>query len=480
MNFHKKTTSIRQTLQSSYVIIICLMITAPILSLTFAWFQTIQYDRIITNVSRTNRLNQIVKTDISNEIWDIVAGNIDFSKGEQYEIIIDIRFRLEEILRNTEVTENRQMLEVSGRALDTLTQYVDRLGLQIQNNFPVTENEQILDEIRGVSELISDILQDFIVLEIESAANTNESIKRIAVTLSLMQILVVLIVTLFSIFTQRSVSLSINKPINELVKLSSEIAAGNLAARASLPHVEELDDLTENLNIMAVKIKELIDTNIEEQKNLQKSEMKALQAQITPHFLYNTLDTIVWLAEGKQNEQVISVARSFSSFFRTTLNRGNDWTLVSNEFKHIENYLNIQKVRYRDILDYTIDFEPAIMEKTILKILLQPIVENALYHGIKNKRGKGKLSVRGWHENGNLCFQVNDNGIGIKPERLENIREQINGSFDTSEKHDVYGLYNVNKRLSLYYNSDIRLDINSVYMEGTTVSFKVPEINIDV
>ncbi|MDC7124420.1 MAG: sensor histidine kinase [Spirochaetales bacterium] len=475
-NTKEKSTSIKQTLQGSYIIIIALLITAPVISISFSWLQIVRYNKIITNVNKTNRLNQIVKKDVSNEIWDIVAGNKTFSEGRQYEIIDDIRARLDDILYNTEVTENQQMLEVAGRAVNTLTQYVDRLGLQIQNNFLVVENEQILDEIRGVSALISDILQDFIVLEIESAAKTNENIKKVAVSLSLLEIIIVIIAMLFSFSTQRTVTLSINKPINELVNLSSQIAEGNLEARAELPNVEELNNLTENLNIMAVKIKELIDTNIQEQKNLQKSEMKALQAQITPHFLYNTLDTIVWLAEGNQNSEVISVTRSLSSLFRTTLSRGQDWILVKNEFEHIENYLLIQKVRYRDILDYKIDCEPGIIDKTMLKLLLQPLVENALYHGIKNKRGKGKLSVSGWQENGFLCFEVKDNGIGIKPERLKDIKKQINGNLDSSEKNDVYGLYNVNKRLTLYYNSEVKLNIKSTYMEGTSVFFKVPEI----
>jgi two-component system sensor histidine kinase YesM len=157
---------------------------------------------------------------------------------------------------------------------------------------------------------------------------------------------------------------------------------------------------------MAVKIQELIDANIEEQQNLQKSEMKALQAQISPHFLYNTLDTIVWLAEGRQYEQVISVTRNFSNFFRTSLSRGKDWISVQEEFDHVLNYLTIQKIRYRDILDYSINWDRTMAEKPMLKLVLQPLVENALYHGIKGKRGRGNISVRGWSEDGFLCFRL--------------------------------------------------------------------------
>ena len=475
-----KASSIQRTIQTSYVIIIILMIIPPIISLASSWFQTIRYDRIITNVSRTNRLNQIVKTDISNEVWDIVAGSKNFTEGKQYEIINEINSGLDAIYMNTQLIENRQMLEVAGRAMDTLTKYVYMLGMQMDQDYLVTENEKILDEIRGVADLVSEILQDFIVLEIESAADTNEQIKRIAGILSIIQIIILFLVMLFAFLAQRSVTGSINKPIKRLENLSTRIAEGDFSVRVKLPQVTELDGLTDNLNIMAVKIQELIAENIREQQNLQKSEMKALQAQITPHFLYNTFDTIVWLAEEKKNDQVIDITRAFSSFFRISLNRGKDFLTVDEEFEHVRSYLTIQKIRYRDILDYEIEYEPGMSDCRVLKLILQPLVENALYHGIKNKRGRGFLSVKGWMEEDLLCFSVEDNGIGMTEEHLADIMEQIDGSTDPAELSNVYGLYNVSKRLKLYYNRNAELEISSRHMEGTLVSFSVPKVEINV
>jgi two-component system sensor histidine kinase YesM len=275
-----------------------------------------------------------------------------------------------------------------------------------------------------------------------------------------------------------SVAKSADRSIGSLVSLSSSIAEGNLDARAALPRVQELETLTENLNIMADKIKTLIDENIREQRNLQKSEMKALQAQITPHFLYNTLDSIVWLAEGNRKEQVISITRAFSDFFRISLNRGDEWVQVQDEFKHIESYLTIQKIRYRDILDYSIEYEHEMEKKNMLKLLLQPLVENALYHGIKNKRGRGTITVRGWRENGFLCFSVADNGIGMTGEQLASVRGQLAGMpgpVAADAENRIYGLYNVTKRLELYYNRTDLLNIQSVYREGTKITLLVPE-----
>jgi len=475
-----KSRSIKERIKISYVIIILLMITPPVITIFSFVVQMVRYDLIITNVSKTNRLNQTVKMDISNEIWDIVAGNKKFDEGNQYIIIDGINESLDDIMRTTEERENRQMLEVAGRAVDTLKRNVDRLGSQMANQSLVSENEEILDEIRGVSALISDILQDFIVRVIETATITNEHHKRITFVLTVIQIFTVIFVAIFAVFTQRSVTSSINTPIKRLEDLSKRIAEGDFTVRVKLPQVSELDGLTDNLNIMAVKIQELIAENVREQQNLQKSEMKALQAQITPHFLYNTFDTIVWLAEEKKNDQVISITRAFSSFFRISLNKGKDYLKVSEEFEHVRSYLTIQKIRYRDILDYEIEYMPEMADCQILKLVLQPIVENALYHGIKNKRGRGLLSVKGWRENNRLCFSVEDNGIGMTEEKLANIMEQISGSADPEDLNNVYGLYNVNKRLELYYDSSTKLKITSRYHEGTTVYFSVPEVGFHV
>ena len=475
-----KGRSIKERIKISYVIIILLMITPPVITIGSFVVQMGRYDLIITNVSKTNRLNQTVKMDISNEIWDIVAGNKKFAEGSQYEIIDGINESLEDIMRTTEERENRQMLEVAGRAVDTLRRNVDRLGLQMANHSPVSENEEMLDEIRGVSALISDILQDFIVRVIESATITNEHHKRVTFALTVIQIFTVVFVTIFAVFTQRSVTSSINTPIKRLENLSKRIAEGDFTVRVKLPQVSELDGLTDNLNIMAVKIQELIAENVREQQNLQKSEMKALQAQITPHFLYNTFDTIVWLAEEKKNDQVIDITRAFSSFFRISLNKGKDYLTVSEEFEHVKSYLTIQKIRYRDILDYEIEYMPEIADCQILKLVLQPIVENALYHGIKNKRGRGLLSVKGWRENNRLCFSVEDNGIGMTEEKLANIMKQISGSADPEDLNNVYGLYNVNKRLELYYDASTKLKITSEYTRGTTVYFSIPEVGFHV
>jgi two-component system sensor histidine kinase YesM len=483
-------TSIIKTIKNSHLVIILLLLIPLTLSIAVTLYNTFTYNRLITNVDKTNRLNQIVKTAVSNELWDIVAGNKTFEAGTQYRIINRISAQLEDIMSTTREQKSRQLLAVAGRAVRTLTRYVSRLGIQMEKSYPVIENERTLDEIRGVSSLISDILQDFIVLEIEFAAAENQRIKERVLIIGAVEFTIVIFALLFSLFVQMAVAKSVHNSISALVSLSSSIAEGDLNARAELPRVRELETLTQDLNTMAGKIKTLIEANIREQRNFQKSELKALQAQITPHFLYNTLDSIVWLAEVNQKEQVISITRAFSDFFRISLNRGNEWVSVRDEFKHIESYLTIQKIRYRDILDYSIVYDRVMEEKIMLKLLLQPLVENALYHGIKNKRGRGSITVKGWLEQslnaeGNdgetftqehyLCFSIEDNGIGMTAEQLRSIGEGLYHAPASSDaENKSYGLYNVAKRLELYYNNAELLHIQSVYKVGTIVTLRIP------
>jgi two-component system, sensor histidine kinase YesM len=474
VNFFNTGKSIKEQIRVSYIVIISIMILPTLCSLAITRVHTYRYDRIITNVSRANELNQTVKIEISDEVWDIVAGKKTFDEGNQYQILARIKDGITEMMLNTKQEKNLQLLEVAARAAHTLERNVDRLGLQTKNGASVSDTEKTLEDIRGVASLIYDILQDFIVAEIEGAAQTNESIKRLSLILSLLQIVVAACVAFFAYFTLSSVSEHIRKPIYELEQLSYSIASGNLAARARVPDVAELDNLTNNLNIMAGKIQDLIAENIREQQNLKKAEMKTLQAQITPHFLYNTLDTIIWLAEAGKTSDVIEITRALSRFFRISLSRGHEWITVAQEMEHVESYLFIQKIRYRDILDYEVTYDPSMSGLPALKLVLQPLVENAIYHGLKNRRERGKLIIEG-HVNGSrMYFSVSDNGIGMTQERLAQVKAEIEGSSRSEDLASVYGLYNVSKRLKLYYNYDVQFEIESTYRSGTVVRLSMP------
>ena len=223
---------------------------------------------------------------------------------------------------------------------------------------------------------------------------------------------------------------------------------------------------------MIDKIEELLDQVTVEQERLHHAELELLQAQINPHFLYNTLDTIVWLAESGEQSKVVSMVGSLSKFFRTSLNQGKDNITIGEELQHAGSYLEIQQVRYQDILSYEIAVPEKLWKYMIPKITIQPLIENALYHGIKNKRGMGCIRVTGEACEDHFCIYVSDDGIGMSEERLEKIRNRIS-NMDPS-KGEIFGLYNVNERIRLRAGDDYGISIDSKYGYGTTVCIKLP------
>lgn len=267
-------------------------------------------------------------------------------------------------------------------------------------------------------------------------------------------------------------------PIRELREKMKMVESGNLDVEAKYAHNDELSDLSKGFNIMIVKIKELMENNAIHQENLKKSEFKALQAQINPHFLYNTLDAIIWTAEADNKQGVVNITKYLSTFFRVALSSGKEWILIQEEIRHVDSYLSIQKVRYRDILSYTIDVDPDIMDFQILKLTLQPIVENALYHGLKNKRGGGTIEIIGnKFGNNEILFQVNDNGIGMTPNALETLIKEIEEEGMEVNPTGAFGLKNINQRIKLYYGSQCGITVTSEYQKGTSVSVIIPMIN---
>ena len=467
-----RTKSIKDMLRISFIAIIGLFIVPTIISLVYLRNISAEYNRLIENIDFANELSNTAKTEVNKEIWEIVAGRKSFSEGRQYEIINTINEGLSVLHANTGEKKNLELIEAARRATGTLITYVDRLSSQIKNRAPVSENQQILIEIQGVSALIYDVLKEFTYAEINMMAKINISIQHTSRLIALFVFILVCIVTMTAGVAYKTLEQAIKQPIWELEKMAEKIALGNLETRAKPPDVEELIKLTESLNIMAERISALLENSIEEQKNLQKSEMRELQAQITPHFLYNTFDTIVWLAEEGRTQEVVDVTMAFSNFYRIALSHGHDWIPVSKEIEHVKDYLVIQSVRYMDILSYTIDIDEELKDKVVIKLILQPLVENALYHGIKNKRGGGHINVSGrLLADQNMLFVVEDNGIGMTKETLLKLKKSL--SADHPSENAGYGIFNVNRRIKLFYGIE-GLSIESEYGRGTKLSLGLP------
>ena len=467
-----QTKNIRYLLKVVFVTIISSFSVISIVSILYMQRMSQEYNRQINNIEFANNVSRIVKEDIGRESWYLVAGRVTLDEGKQFETLEAVETALGVLYRSTAADAGREYVDAAIRAAGTLRQYVEQLSEQVANGAPVSSTEGTLLEINKVAGNIYDVLQEFAYSQIKAIGQDNDSMQLTSRYMTACILLLTIVLMAVAVMAYRTLKRAADRPGAELAAMTERIMRGDLETQVPPPGLEELNTVTERINLMSQRIRALLDQNIQEQKNLQKAEIRALQAQITPHFLYNTLDTIVWLAECGYNEEVVEVAMAFSNFYRIVLSSGRDFITVGKEVEHVREYLVIQSVRYQDILRYEIDVDEQLKSCRMLKLLLQPIVENALYHGIKNKRSEGFIRLTGrMTGDGGMSFCVEDNGIGMKEEELKLLKAHIvaEGPPDFSG----YGLYNVNRRLRLYYGA-ADIQIESVYGEGTRVTFCLP------
>ncbi len=284
---------------------------------------------------------------------------------------------------------------------------------------------------------------------------------------------------------------SMTAPLGRLSDLMNRATGEkNFRTEFDYPYTDEIGNLGKSFNYMTAKIDSLLtelNANIEELKEeketvkmvqLQKrrAELKALQAQINPHFLYNTLNAITWQATDSNVPEIAVLSNSLGKFFRISLSSGREVITVGEELEHVENYLKIQEIRYKDKLQYSFDIEEGVRELYTIKLLLQPLVENAIYHGIKEKEGPGHIMVsirrKDLSDHRVLEMMVEDDGEGIDEERLSVIRQGL--ELGSSDPDAGYGIYNVNERIKLFYGQDFGLVIDSIFKKKTTSTITIP------
>ena len=225
---------------------------------------------------------------------------------------------------------------------------------------------------------------------------------------------------------------------------------------------------------MLVRIEDLIQQVYIEQKNKRMAELKVLQEQIKPHFLYNTLDTISWMARDYGAGDVVRLVDALTNMFRIGLSRGRDYISVEQELSYVANYLYIQKIRYGGKLNYQIVKDEEILNEEVPKLMLQPLVENAIYHGMEFMDGDGEITLKVWKEGEDLYFTVRDNGLGMTREQVESLFSD--SILVTSKKGSGIGVKNVNERIKLYFGEEYGLRIDSEPDEGTEITIHLPAV----
>lgn len=262
-------------------------------------------------------------------------------------------------------------------------------------------------------------------------------------------------------------------PIKDLSDGMDRFKNGDLDTRVDIAMENEFGELADDFNDMTVQIKRLIQENSQKEKAKRKFELKSLQSQINPHFLYNTLDSIVWMAEAGMNDDVVKMTYSLSKLFRISINRGSEFVSLEQELEHIESYLAIQKLRYGEKLDYSIEADPSLMSFRLIKIIIQPIVENAIYHGIKKTSGPGFIDIKVMELDGNIRITIADNGVGMDENTIARLLDK-DGHRSISK--GGIGVKNVDQRIKLYYGEAYGVTIESEVFEGTTVTLTIPKV----
>ncbi len=437
------------------------------------WVVNRSYESMINSSVVASEFSLDFKKDFDYETYLLIVENKSIEEAKLDDMLSDANRIVERLEEFTNSRENISRLNSAKKYLKNLGIYKERIeqnlieGNKYEVNLEIWEND-----VQIVTSLLQDTIFQYIYYEISDLQQLSAEYQKFFVGTVRFFLIAFACIFVSILFFSYYIPLSITRPIRKLSEVTDQVAKGDLSVRFDARSGVEVNRLSDSLNTMIDKINELLEQVTTEQIRLRKAEFELLQTQINPHFLYNTLDTIIWLAEAGKQREVVGMVGSLSEFFRASLNQGKDIISIREELQHVKSYLEIQQVRYQDILKYEIQVPGELDKYLIPKITIQPIVENALYHGIKNKRGLGRIRVSGKKEEGGFAIQVEDNGIGINEERLRQVRDKI--QYRTPAENDIYGLYNVNERIRLNFGEKFGISIESVYGEGTVVSIHLP------
>ena len=440
------------------------------------------YSEIVSNMTVANNYNLNFKEEMDESLYKLVVGyvtldNIESDKSlkNPYVLIEELRSEFTRLTAITTESESKLWLESLLRNINALEKRVDDIVDSIDAGGRYSENIEMLDNnIYILTELIQDDIQYYIYYQTRYMEKVTDTLqKQIGRFMVVCSILIAVLIAVVAVSAVMIVS-GILQPIRQWNSVTEKIAQGDFNARAQVNSDDEVAELAVSFNKMAGNMQSLIDKVKEDERKMRKADLRLLQEQIQPHFLYNTLDTIVWLIESNEPDEAVTMVVTLSDFFREILSKGKEFISIKEEEKHISSYLQIQEMRYRDILEYDIQLDQVIYKYQILKLTLQPVVENALYHGIKYKRAKGCIHIHGEKEGDIIRLTVRDDGVGMDEEELAQLRQQIEKPCQETEKG--FGLANVNERIHMYFGYEYGMKIESEKGKGTTVEIVIPAI----
>ncbi len=287
----------------------------------------------------------------------------------------------------------------------------------------------------------------------------------------LLAILVIVIITIIlASFISMIISRHLLRPFNDLIYRMSMVSKGDLTTRINLSeHGYDFEQVSKGFNLMVEQINVLMKKIYDEQRQLKEIEFKALQSQINPHFLYNTLESIHWQALLYGHQEISTMVKALAGFYRISLSKGEAIIPMKSESQHVENYLTIQEMRYKDNMESYIDIPEEFLEVMIPKMTLQPLVENSIYHGLRIKQSKGFIKITAIRDGDDLIVKVIDNGVGMVPDQLQS----LNRTLEDNDSGVGYGVRNVHRRIKLFYGNPYGLFYESNEYGGVTVNVRL-------
>lgn len=439
-----------------------------IVSLGMLAYYAYEYSEITHNVSVSSQFSITFKDDVDLELYYYVIG-INSKKQshppvEKVEEAIELAKSLQKTTKNTE----------SKKKIDNVVSYCENLKGQIVSIKKKDSYDERIAQLENntyvLTKLIQENILEYIYYEARYINDIEAAMERNLTFMTVMIAGMVVVSILMMLRKAFSFTSTIAKPLNDLCENVHKVGKGDFDIMDVSNNYVEIEVLNDGISKMAVRIKQLLENVKKDEKERHKMNLQLLQAQINPHFLYNTLDTIVCLVELGMQEEAINMLTKLSVFFRTTLSKGEDVITLEEEFIHTRSYMEIQQIRYADILEYTMELPEEFKHIPVPKLTIQPLAENALYHGVKEKRGKSTIRIWCEKTEDGVDIVVEDTGIGMTQEQSERVKRAL-----SREEKMGFGLVAVQERIKLYFGEEYGITMTSCYGKGTVVRVHISE-----
>lgn len=426
------------------------------------------YARLLHNVTTASEFNREFKDTIDLRMYYYVIES-QCSQGLPIEEVRAAQTLAKSLIDTTFQKNSRQ-------AITSVLDLCENLEGKIYQIEETSDYDQRLTQLENNVYVLTSLVEEYMYTYLYYEAAELNAVQQVVTRQAGVEIaLIILAAALAIVFLLRysiRLSRSITAPLEELCRRARRVDAGDLTVQEPVPsEIREIRTLSEGMEQMIGRLDDQMGEIKRRQESLRRTELALLQAQINPHFLYNTMDTIIWLIEADKQQEAVEMVANLSSFFRHSLSKGEDVITLAEEERHVRSYLQIQHARYQDIMEYILDIDPGLHDAMLPKLTLQPLVENALYHGIKLKRAKGTIRITATLADGCVLLRVEDNGVGITPQRLI----QLRGAMERDERVG-FGLSAVNQRLRLQFGPEYGLRLDSEEGQGTTVTARIPYV----